>query len=80
MFGPYLLHVISHHPLLGSALSAHTGFQLPQRPHAASCFTPLRWRPHCLGRACRSSPGQSPLILQASAQMSAFRHLPDSPI
>ena len=44
VFGPYLLHVISHHPLLGSALSAHEGFQLPQTPHAASCLAPLHWR------------------------------------
>lgn len=44
VFRPYLLHVISHHPLLGSALSAHKGFQLPQTPHAASCLAPLHWR------------------------------------
>ena len=74
MFGPYLPHIISHHPLLGSALSAPVGFQLPQRPHAASCLAPLRWRAPLLGTCLQILTCRSPLILQASAQMSAFRH------
>lgn len=73
--------------------SSHTTLSLAQhsqptrasnflkRPTLLPALRPCTGGSHYLGRACpRSSPGQSPLILQASAQMSAFRHLPDSPI
>lgn len=82
VFGPYLFHIISHHPLLGS-LSAHEGFQLPQTPHTLlpasrpcteagpTAQDMLAPDPHLFG------PLSS---LQASAQMSAFQASPRQPL
>lgn len=78
--GPYLFHIISHH-LLGSALSAHEGFQLPQTSHTASCPRPctggVPLPGTCLPQILTCSVPSHPSGLSSDVSL---RHLPDSPI